>query len=224
MVAWTTVLALVFSAGLITGQRMLKRQALPPLVSLSSAQAAEAPAEGGQAEGADEAAAEAAGGAEKDAKKDAKKDVKKDGLKDAKAAAKPAADGKKDMTFSFYETLSGEAGGEQAPAPQANPKQAVAEAAKQVVAEQAAKKIGADAALPARYTLQAGAHASMDRAKVQMDKLTASALEPHLIVVEGAEGAKVYKVRVGKFHSMDEARHFQGSIKERGVDTFVTPL
>lgn len=220
MVAWTTVLALVFSAGLITGQRMLKRQALPPLVSLSSAQAAEAPAEGGQADGADEAAAEAAGGA----KKDAKKDAGQDGLKDAKKDAKPAADGKKDMTFSFYETLSGEAGGEQAPAPQANPKRAVAEAAKQVVAEQAAKKIGADAALPARYTLQAGAHASMDRAKVQMDKLTASALEPHLIVVEGAEGAKVYKVRVGKFHSMDEARHFQGSIKERGVDTFVTPL
>jgi DedD protein len=192
MVAWTTVLALVFSAGLITGQRMLNRQSLPPLVSFSSAQAAQA--------------APAGEGAAPDK---------------AEAGVKPA--GKKDVTFSFYEKLAGEPA-EQAPAPQANPRRAVAQAAQAVVAEQAARKVGGDSALPARYTLQAGAHASMDRAKVQMDKLTANALEPHLIVVEGAEGAKVYKVRVGKFHSMDEARHFQGSIKDRGIDTFVTPL
>lgn len=208
MVAWTTVLALVFSAGLITGQRMLKRQALPPLVALSSAQAAPA---------SPDQAAKPTAQAEEAADKTADKKGEKRG--DKKGAEK-RADGA-GVEFSFYDELSGQP---EAPAGQANPKRALKQAAQEVIAEQTAKKVGADAALPARYTLQAGAHASMERAKVQMDRLTKGGLEPHLIVVEGAEGAKVYKVRVGKFHSMDEARHFQGSIQGRGVDTFVTPL
>jgi cell division protein FtsN len=199
MVAWTTVLALVFSAGLITGQRMLKRQALPPLVALSSAQAAPA---------SPDQATKPAAGAEEVADKRAEKRADKKADKSA-------------VEFSFYDELSGQP---DAPAGQANPKRALKKAAQEFVAEQTAKKVGADAALPARYTLQVGAHTSMERAKVQMDRLAHSGLEPHLIVVEGAEGAKIYKVRVGKFHSMDEARHFQGAIQGRGIDTFVTPL
>jgi cell division protein FtsN len=164
---------------------MLKQRSLPPLVSVSNAQAAEPSGE--------------------------------------------KASGKRDVAFSFYKELGGaeESGpdGKPRPAPQrANPQQAVAEAAREVVAEVSGPRVGADSALPARYTLQAGAHSQMERAKVQMDKLESKGLEPHVIAVEGVEGAKVYKVRVGKFHTMDEARNFQGEIQRRGVDTFVTPL
>ena len=44
------MLALVFSAGLITGQRLLRRQAMPPMVSLQTSQkaSAEAPIDTGE--------------------------------------------------------------------------------------------------------------------------------------------------------------------------------
>jgi cell division protein FtsN len=174
--AWTAVLSLVFSAGLITGQRMLRAGATPPLL--------------------------ASAGAPADAPDDAPDDAPK---------APP-------LSFSFYEKLGDDgAKGAESRAPN----QGI-----QDTLEQARKgEPEANGELPARYTLQVGAHPAMHKAKGQMGKLRDKGLEPHMVSIEKGDGGKLYRVRVGKFHSMDEARHFQAEIKRsRDVDTFVTPL
>ena len=159
LIAWTTVIALVFSAGLITGQRLIAKKGGAPLVSVSSSGV------------------------------DASKDTK----------APPA------LSFSFYDKLTPGAKAAEAPKPEA------ADAAPE--------------ALPARYTLQVGAYPSLQRAKTQIKDLKKKGLEPHMVAVESEDRGKLYRVRVGKFHSMEEARHFQAEVKRsRKVPTFVTPL
>ncbi len=175
--AWTAVLSLVFSAGLITGQRMLRADATPPLL-------ASATTPGADAEGA------------------------------------PSADAPKTppLSFSFYEKLSDDgAKGAESRAPN----QGIQDTLEQ--ARQGEPDTNGE--LPARYTLQVGAHPAMHKAKGQMGKLRDKGLEPHMVSIEKGDGGKLYRVRVGKFHSMDEARHFQAELKRsRDVDTFVTPL
>ncbi len=173
--AWTAVLALVFSAGLITGQRMLRSSATPALLANASM-----------------------GDTNNDAKDDASK-------------APP-------LSFSFYEKLSDD--GARGAASRA-PNKGINESLEQAKAKQP-DVVGE---LPARYTLQVGAHPAMHKAKGQMGKLKDKGLEPHIVSIEKGDGGKLYRVRVGKFHSMDEARHFQAELKRsRDVDTFVTPL
>jgi len=181
LIAWTTVLALVFSAGLITGQRLIERQGTPPLVSVSSA----APAM---------ASPDASGDAEQDAE---------------------APDAEKDpVAFSFYNRLSGKEAGPGAP------NKELSDAVAQLEKPEAA----ADA-LPARYTLQIGAHPAMHKAKTQLTKLRERGLEPHVVAVDSPGKDSIYRVRIGKFHSMDEARHFQSEIQTRhDLSTFITPL
>ncbi len=161
LVAWTTVIALVFSAGLITGQRLIEKKGGAPLVSVSSS-----------------------------------------GVDPSKEDTPTPA-----LSFSFYDKLS--------PGAHAKP-----------AAKPAAPSQGdAAEALPARYTLQVGAYPSLQRAKSQIKKLKTKGLEPHMDAVESADRGKLYRVRVGKFHSMEEARHFQAEVKRsREVRTFVTPL
>ena len=51
MLGWTLVLALVFSAGLITGQRMLRDESTAPLVSVSAGPSSEAKGAEGSSDG-----------------------------------------------------------------------------------------------------------------------------------------------------------------------------
>lgn len=236
----TILLSIVFSAGLITGQRLLDKAAMPPLVSVQTpalSAAAErhlAAAETETAENADKA---------------------------SDAPARPR--------FSFYEKLSRPASDEgKAPArrfitqkseePRTAPAPVAAAPADKPVVEEAApaptraaekqpavlaqaapeKKsppaLSAHAAtdanarqaqLPARYTLQIGAYPSYERARQEMERLEKIGLEPHVIAAEIPGQGKFYRVRVGKFHSMDEARTFQADARDKNnLETFVTPL
>lgn len=169
LIVWTVVLALVFSAGLITGQRLISQEKSKPFVSISA-------------------------------------------TRDAKTANPKKGQDKK-VEFSFYDKL----------APGKTPGAKLQNSLGNVV--NGALNDKSNNALPARYTLQAGAHSSKNKAKRQMEKLVQKGLEPHLTAINVPSKGKMYKVRVGKFHSLDEARHFQAELQQsRGFKTFVTPL
>ena len=77
--------------------------------------------------------------------------------------------------------------------------------------------------------IDSGAHryAAMteEKMKREVSRLTQMGVEPHLVVVNVPGKGELWRVRVGKFNTMDEARDFQGSVKtRRGVAGFVTPL
>ncbi len=169
LVAWTTVLALVFSAGLIAGQRLLKRQDAPALVAI----AANASADAGEQE-------------------------------PSQAKAAP-------LSFSFYEKLG--------VAPVAAPRDAASgDAARQDLGSVMQQALGAPqaaAASAARYTLQVGAHGQLQQANQQLRKLNDAGLSAHMVTVRAEDGAKLYRVRVGKFDDEDEARHFKAELKRK---------
>ena len=80
-------------------------------------------------------------------------------------------------------------------------------------------------ALPARYTLQVSSHPDRDSAERELGRLRGVGVEPHVVVVDVPGKGKLFRIHVGKFHTMDEARTFQGGLREkRGVAGFVTPL
>lgn len=183
LLAWTTVLALVFSAGLITGQRLLKRQSTPALASV-------------QASGLSKTTPPAGDGAQ---------------------------DQDKEVSFSFYDKL----GPNQEGAGLKNDLGQVMRSAMGQPQEGASQDKPADKGqlLPARYSLQVGAHPDMHNAKVQANKLRELGLEPSITTGQNADKGKVYRVRFGQFHSMDEARHFQAELQNKSqIKTFVTPL
>jgi cell division protein FtsN len=223
LLGWTVVLALVFSAGLITGQRLLRRQAMPPLVSLQTAQRAEAeePIDTGEERlpttfsfydhladdsSGDEAADDAA---EKVDKPGAKAEKKAEAAtNDTKPAEKPDPVVNKPASAAAAEA----------------PKESAAEKVIKQVAEVLDDKPSAGK-LPARYTLQVGSHTDRAKADRQVEKLESMGLEPHVVMVEVPQRGRFYRVRVGKFHSMEEARNFQGDIQtNRGVSSFVSPI
>ncbi len=172
---WAFLLAIVFSIGLIAGQRMLDQEKMPPLVSISSVKQSDAlavqPEEGQQ------------------------------------------GDDKDEVEFSFYDRL-----GQVKPAAVKSLGESISGALKMQDAQ----------ALPARYTLQVGSHPTMEKARKQVARLNKQGIEAHVISGESSKtgsSKKVYRVRVGKFHSMDEARQFQGALKkQREVETFLMPL
>jgi cell division septation protein DedD len=189
--AWTLLFALIFSAGLITGQRLLHHGEEPLLstegfatgaISLSSAR-----------RGAEPRAPDARGDEASDA--------------DAK---RPEA-----QRFSFYDMLGGPS------------KDAVR--AGEARPSTASEGSGGDGAkepteTAARYTLQAGAHGSRRAARRQMQKLRSMGLEPDIVAVQTEEGA-LYRVRVGRFDTVAEARHFKARLSERReIDTMLSPL
>lgn len=174
---WTIVLALVFSAGLITGQRVVSADAHgpKPLVALSSQTAAPSTEQT---------------------------------VDDEKPAPKP-----KGVEFSFYNKL--------------DKKKAAEPGKKRTLGDAVSSAFGGASkqALPARYTLQVGAHDKLSGAKKQMSKLSQKGVEPALETVKVQGKPSMHKVRVGKFHSLDEARHFQAELQRtRNIKAFVTPL
>lgn len=221
LLGWTLLLALVFSAGLITGERLVRKQSLEPLVVVNdqvragdASPDADAPAEQPTtftffdqlARKADVALmaptrVEPAKPADKPADKPAPTVV---AAPAEPAPAKPVAP---------VEPPAVAAPSEPAPAkPTAPPEKPAAPA---------------DTSAPdaARYTLQVAAHPDLDGARAHMERLRKIGLEPYMISAEIPGKGVFYRVQVGKFGSMDEARAFQASLKAKNsLNTFVSPL
>ena len=202
LLGWTVLMAIVFSAGLITGERLVRRQALAPLVSVTDQVAKPA--------------------------------------KDGKTAKDDEAKEEEEPTFAFFDQLTRkdevalsstrkEADKPEAkakPEPKPEPNKAKEEPAekKQIEDEQADEQ-PAEKAPSARYTLQVAAHPDMSAAKSHMERLRKMGLEPHVITAEIPGKGKFYRVRVGKFGTMEEARSFQSNLKRKNsLNTFVSPL
>lgn len=259
LLAWTVVLALVFSAGLITGQRLLRSEAAGPMVSLSSTALAQTRTPDADGEKpslrttfsfyehltsgkAPTAAQHAKAAVEKPA---AKKPAER---KEEKPAEKTEAPAQAEKPSEEEAVEKREAEPEAKPAEVAPEKTAQAPPQKVVKAEPAAPaavdepaevlaeiadvlnrddepKKQDTAALPARYTLQVSSHPDRESAERELGRLRKMGVEPHAVAVDVPGQGQLWRIRVGKFHNMSEARDFQGSLKSRrGVAGFVTPL
>ncbi len=82
-----------------------------------------------------------------------------------------------------------------------------------------------DGTQPARFTLQVAAHPSRERARTEMDRLRALGLDPHVVAANVPGRGKFYRVRVGKFATEAEARSHQATLRSgHEVETFLSPL
>lgn len=206
---WTFVLALTFSAGLITGQRLLRREHLPPLVSLRQAEVENSEVLPLKTEFSFFKKLTKPEKKDLLQKKDAKKkDTKKKlvpSLKD-NVLTKPAKD-----VDNIVKSIA---------AKTSNLKDVVSQ-----VKEKAKTIIDKEGKLPAKYTLQLSSHPTKVQAEREIMRLKKIGYEPHLVSISIPDRGRVFRVRLGKFHSMDEARKFQGAIKsKRDIASFVTPL
>lgn len=235
MFAWTVVLGIVFSAGLITGQRLLRQQALAPMVSLSTSRTAALPPEG---EPAPEKKALRTTfsfyehlTAEPEPKEAPHKPAETTAAETKPVEAKPVeaqpveAQPEPAKAVAAVEPAPKEAKPEPVAEP-APPSSTVGEAVEtlQKAVESLTEEPDAEA-LPARYTLQVSSHPDRDSAERELGRLRQVGVEPHVVVVDVPGRGKLFRIHVGKFHTMDEARAFQGGLREkRGVAGFVTPL
>lgn len=238
ILAWTLLLSLTFSAGLITGQRLIRRDAMQPLVSVRTVPPTqtsddttekveklkttfsfyeklaepeeEKPVEENQPEVAEKV----------DAKPEKKPEAKPEPVKvvDKKPDEKPAEKPTEKPVEKPEEPSVSDVIAEKIPAELAPKK--VIEDVKEIIKPKADNK-----ALPARYTLQVSSHPTKQAASKELARLKKMGYEANLVSVEVPEKGTMFRVRIGKFHSMDEARGFQGELKSgRGIPTFVTPL
>ncbi len=231
----TILLSIVFSAGLITGQRLLHNASMPPIISVQSP-ALSAAAQRHLAE------------ADKQDNNEAKDEATaKTRFSFYEKLSKPASDGEKAPARRFLTPKpepekTAPVVAEAPPVPQkVAPEPAATEKASDTgalaqVTEPAKKQLPTlsvnaaatetdDSAVAARYTLQIGAYPSYERARQEMLRLEKLGLEPHVIAADVPGQGKFFRVRVGKFHSMDEARTFQSDTREKNnLETFVTPL
>jgi cell division septation protein DedD len=197
LLGWTVLMAIVFSAGLITGERLVRKQSLGPLVSVSDQVTQPAQEDGPKQDDAPE---------EKTTFAFFDQLTRKG---DVALSSKRQSDKPKTGAAAKQEPKKAE------PKEKAQEKPKVKPEAKPRSDEQAA----------ARYTLQVAAHPDSDSAKSHMQRLRKMGLEPHLISAAIPGKGKFYRVRVGKFGSMDEARSFQASLKRKNsLSTFVSPL
>ncbi|TXD38613.1 hypothetical protein FRC98_06950 [Lujinxingia vulgaris] len=229
----TAVLALVFSAGLIAGQRIMLEDSLPPLVSVGQ------PALASQRLAPTEASADAEKAGDdtstpRDAifsfyesltRPEARPLITRKQAEQPEPVAK-AAPAPKSAPAPSPESAPEPRAGEQQPA--------AADVAK--AAEVAPTPVEQAAAAPsevaeseeveaARYTLQVASHPTMERARAEMDKLSAQGLAPHVIAADIPGQGKFYRVRIGKFATVEQARAHQAQLERtREVRTFVTPL
>ncbi len=220
LLGWTVLIAIVFSAGLITGERLVRRQALSPLVSVT-----------GQVDSADGQTQDGEAEAEADADEPTSfaffdQLTRKDGVslsanrKTKDKTEKPAP-----------EPATADEKAEEKPEPKEAAPEKKAPAPESAETEPEAKPAEADGtgdteeANAARYTLQVASHPNMDSARSHMEKLRKMGLEPHVVAGDIPGKGKFYRVRVGKFQSMDEARSFQSDLtRKNSLSTFVSPL
>ncbi|MGM0555729.1 MAG: SPOR domain-containing protein [Myxococcota bacterium] len=202
LLGWTVLLALVFSAGLITGERLVREKSFKPLVSVSSRAEAQPP-----------------------------------GSEDSEPQQEqPQEQPAEETEYSFFDNLTD---GTQpiikrrdAPS-RTRTGEKSEEKKKPAVEETQPPKADADEtaeaesgeSLPAKYTLQVAAHPDMESAKKHMARLRKMGLDPHVISAAIPDKGKFYRVRLGKFQSMKEARNFQADLKRKNsLNTFVSPL
>src|SRR5690554_513787 len=206
LLGWTLLLALVFSAGLITGERILRNRTVEALVAVDD-QVVELPAE------------EVAGDEKREKPRSfaffdqlsQKAHVTLSSThraEPAKAKVQPKPEApKKTETAKKEEVAKAEV---PAKAPEQEQKQ-----------EQEQEQEDA----PARFTLQVAAHPDLDGAKEHMERLRAMGLQPQLVSAAIPGKGSFYRVRVGKFATNKQAQTFQEQLKsDHSLSTFVSPL
>lgn len=216
MLAWTVVLALVFSAGLIAGQRMIRRDRVKPLVTVhqhdSVDRSSEAAGDRGEESVSDQFFSfydRLAGDGEAG-----------DDARERAEAAQPKAAAEKDEKHA--KEKNGEENEERTREEKA--KAGESPAAAENGGEKQDDEAGTDRA-PAKYTLQVSAHSDMKGAKARMKTLRSKGLDPHVVSAEIPGKGTYYRVRLGKFPSMEAARTFKQDVeRKRGLKTFVSPL
>ncbi len=221
VVLWTFVLALTFSAGLITGQRLHRKDNLPPLASVRVA-----PIDVSEPTPALKTKFsfyEKLANPEKPTPKQVTKKhaAPKSTTNKTPGVEKPAEDVKP-----APEKMPTQ---KQLPQDERVEKQVAASPLKEIVSKvkSEVEKIGErnNDEAPAKYTLQVSSHPTKGQADRELLRLKKMGYEVHLISITIPNRGRVFRVRLGKFESMDEARNFQGEIKKKGgVSSFVTPL
>lgn len=195
----TVLLALVFSAGLITGQRILSGDGdVAPMVSLSSTRGAvEEPA--------------------KPVKMTFSFYEHLSGKDDEEAAAPVHAQDDSRKPMEVVDLPVVEQPKAEAPLKEIGvPRQVI-----ETVQEALEKPDGAEGAL---YTIQVASHPSRAMATRDLARLRAMGLDAHMIAVESNDG-KFYRVRVGKFATLDTVNARLNELNTEGkVQGFVTPF
>lgn len=219
LLGWTLLLALVFSAGLITGERILRNRTVEALVAVDD-QVVELPPDEVAGEDKPEkprsfaffdqltqkaqvslSSTHRAQPAKVDSKPEREAPAKKEVAppSEAKAAAK--------KEVSKPEVAAESKAGESQPDKAHEPAKPQPEQA------------------PARFTLQVAAHPDLDGAKEHMERLRAMGLEPQLVSAAIPGKGTFYRVRVGKFATNKQAQSFQEKLKsDHSLSTFVSPL
>lgn len=220
LLGWTVVLALVFSAGLISGERLVRKKSLEPLISVSD-QISEADLDEDEEAEDDKPTTFAffdqltrradislSASQKKEAEPEKNEAAPKEAAPKDEAAAAPKAEAEADEQAQ-------EKPPEEAAQPANNEQQAAGEGEKEPDNENES----------ARYTLQVAAHPDLAGAKEHMERLKKMGLEPQLVSASIPGKGEFYRVRIGEFSSMDEAREFQTGLKSKNsLNTFVSPL
>ncbi|QED25944.1 hypothetical protein FRD01_01440 [Microvenator marinus] len=208
---WTVLLALVFSAGLIAGHRLLKSDSAPPLVSLSSTRSvplevkrADAPVEELKTEFSFYKSLTSDVAEVEIPTMPMEKVVKATGLKLAKIEVSEA------LEFEIAPAKTEHAEiveVQEAPPVEVAP---VEVAPVEVAPVEVAPPV--EIAAP-KYTLQAALHSSRAAATRDLQRFRALGLDAHLIsATEG--GSKVYRVRVGAFSDQSEADALRAKLEQ----------
>ncbi len=218
---WTVLLALVFSAGLIAGHRLLKSDSAPPLVSLSSTRSvplevkrADAPVEELKTEFSFYKSLTSDVAEVEIPTMPMEKVVKATGLKLAKIEVSEA------LEFEIAPAKTEHAEiveVQEAPPVEVAPVEvAPVEVAPVEVApvEVAPVEVAPPVEIAApKYTLQAALHSSRAAATRDLQRFRALGLDAHLIsATEG--GSKVYRVRVGAFSDQSEADALRAKLEQ----------
>lgn len=229
LLGWTILLAIVFSAGLITGERLVRQKNLDPLVSVDEQ------VDRGEASDEDDAAGEEQNeeadsedeersfaffekltrddeaSLSADRRDEEQADPNADKQPDEEAPAEAADHGK---------DAANEAGSEAAAGDESDG-EAIDE--EDVPEENSPEAKGDDEA--ARYTLQVAAHPDLEKARSQMKELRKMDLEPHVVSSSIPNKGEFYRVRIGKFESMEKAEKLQQELKkDHSLNTFPSPL
>ena len=219
---WTVLLALVFSAGLIAGHRLLKSDSAPPLVSLSTTRSvplevkrADAPVEELKTEFSFYKSLTSDVAEVEIPTMPMEKVVKATGLKLAKIEVSEALE---------FEIAPAKTEPAEAPPVEVAPVEvAPVEVAPVEVAPVEVAPTAEIVAAP-KYTLQAALHSSRAAATRDLQRFRALGLDAHLIsATEG--GSKVYRVRVGAFSDRSEADELRAKLeKENEISAIVVGI
>lgn len=193
---WTAVVAVVLSLGVIIGQHMLTQQSVPPAVST----AAEPP------------------------------DLST-GEQEPGEGDEPADEQSSDSDlYSFYDALTGDQAREADEARTAedpDPETVEGRAAEAEIVAEGDEDLDQpdDETPPARYTLQVASYPTMERARIEMDRLEALDLDPQLVTEQTSDGDELYQVRIGEFPTEEKARAHRNRLENNhDVRPLITSL